>query len=363
MKIVFVSQPLSTGGAERVVASLANRFYELGHEIKIVVVDNGDSNVYFVHEQIEFVHISKPSNPMLDLLHRARVMRSFFSEYEPDIIIPFTTQKNISVLLATLFTKHKVIACERNNPREDPTNKVLRLLRKLLFWTADGYVFQTENAKRYFSKRIQKKSTVIPNPISDTLIEPWLGKKENRIVMASRLNPQKNIDMAIDAMKEISKRYPDYILEVYGKSYSGLYDYENHLKQRVAMEGLQKYVFFKGFCTDVHEQIKKASIFLITSNHEGMSNSLMEALALGLVCISTDDPNGGARALIQSNENGILIPVGDSNACIAAIDNILKNDILREKCSNNALKIRKELSSERIAEIWLEYISEIVSKR
>lgn len=360
MKIVFVSQPLSTGGAERVVAAFANKFSEMGHEIKIVVVDNGDENIYYTRPEIEFVHIAKPSNPIVDLLYRAGLMRAYFNEYKPDVIIPFTTQKNVSVLLSTLFTKHKVIACERNNPTSDPTNKILRMLRKLLFWTSDGFVFQTENAKKYFSRRIQRRSCVISNPINESIIEPWNGEKSKRIVMVNRLNSQKNIDMAIDTVSRLFQEYPDYILEIYGKSDEGLFEYERHLKQKVIDMSLQDKVIFKGFCPDVHERIKDATIFLITSNHEGMSNSLMEAMALGLVCISTDDPNGGAKALIKDHENGILIKVGSVEECYRAIDEVLSNSSLSEKISNNAIRIRNDLSIDVIADKWINYVKRLV---
>ena len=360
MKIVFVSQPLSAGGAERVVAALANKFYELGHEVKIVVVDNGDSNTYYTNPKIEIIHISKPQNPIIDLLYRAKEMRKYFKNYRPDVIIPFTTQKNVSVLLATLFSSETVIACERNNPANDPSNKALRLLRRLLFWTAKGYVFQTEEAKSYFSKGIQKRSCVIPNPINDSLITPVEGDKTNRIVMVCRLNSQKNIDMAIDSMKYIKESYPEYILEIYGKSYPGSHDYEDRLKKRVTNENLEKNVHFMGFRSDVHERIKDASIFLITSNHEGMSNSLMEAMALGLACISTDDSNGGARALISDHENGILIPVGDTRKCINAIGELISDKELAKKISKNAIRIREELSIERISCMWIDYIKTMI---
>ncbi len=360
MKIVFVSQPLSTGGAERVVAVLANRFYELGNEVKIIVVDNGDENIYYTHPEIEFIHIAKPANPIIDLLCRAIAMRKFFDEYKPDIIIPFTTQKNVSALLATLFSEHKVIACERNNPASDPTNKILRVLRKLLFWTAEGYVFQTEEAKNYFSRRIQKRACVIPNPIKFDLIQPWIGEREKKIIMASRLNPQKNIEMAIDAMKEILIDHSDYRLEIWGKSYDGCFEYEHSLKRRVVENRLDNNIFFMGFSPNIHEEMKDATAFLITSNHEGMSNSLMEALALGLPCISTDDSNGGARALIADHENGILISVGDTQGCINALEEIIVNAELRKKLSHNAVKIRDELSVDKISEKWINYIISVL---
>lgn len=360
MKIVFVSQPLSTGGAERVVAALANKFHEMGNEVRIVVVDNGDQNVYYTHPGIEFIHIDKPKNPIIDLLYRAKKMRCYFNDYKPDIIIPFTTQKNVSVLLATLFSKHKVIACERNNPASDPPNKFLRILRALLFWTAEGYVFQTNEARDYFSRKIQKKSIVIANPIKDDIIQPWEGDSEKRIVMASRLNAQKNIEMAINAMETIIKKFPDYKLEIYGKSYQGLYEYENMLKSMVKNKRLESVVLFKGFSPNIHEQIRSAKVFLITSNHEGMSNSLMEAMALGLPCISTDDPNGGARALIKDRINGILIPVGDATKCAEALEEVLSDYELASRISYNAKKIRNEMSIEKIASMWISYIESVI---
>lgn len=361
MKIVFVSQPLSTGGAERVVASLANKFSEWGHLVQIIVVDNGDDNVYYTRPEIKFYHIKKIQNPILDLMYRAKEMRHFFSEYRPDIIISFTTQKNVSTLLATLFSDHRVIACERNNPASDPSNQFLRVLRKLLFWTADGYVFQTREARDYFSRRIKRRSCVIPNPIKEDIIPVWNGNREKKIVMASRLHPQKNLDMAIDVMASISKIHPDYTLEIYGKSYSGQYDYENSLKQRVHDEGLDEIVLFKGFSSSIHENMKDALIFLITSNHEGMSNSLMEAMALGLPCISTDDSNGGARALIRDHKNGLLVSVGGVQECIQAVEELITNQELRELLSRNAQTIRDTLSIDKVAKKWIEYIQKVVS--
>ena len=132
MKIVFVTQPLSTGGTERVVAALANRFFELGHEVKIIIVDNGDENTYFTYKEIELVYVDKPNNLVIDFFHRARVMRKYLRKYKPDIVLPFATQKNVSVLFAMLLTNQKIIIAERNNPYKDPKSKYLRALRKLL---------------------------------------------------------------------------------------------------------------------------------------------------------------------------------------------------------------------------------------
>ncbi len=355
MKIVFVSQPLSTGGAERVIAALANRFHEIGHDVKIVVVDNGDSNVYYTHAGIEFIHIPKPSNPVYDLFYRAKVMRQYFNEYKPDIILPFTTQKNVSVLLATLFTDHTVIISERNNPYLDPKNKALRILRKMLYFTADGFVFQTDGAKAYFSKKIQVRSCVIANPLSDNLPVPWASERRKTIVMVNRLDPQKNLKMAIDAFAEVAKKYPDYNLEIFGKG-----PLQGEITEYVESMHLESKVFLRGFCKNVCEKIVDARIYLMTSDFEGMSNSLMEALAIGLPCISTDHPTGGAKALIRDHENGILIPVRDIDACVTAILELIEDEDLCCSLSDNSAKLRDELTVEHIANQWLSYINSII---
>lgn len=359
MKIVFVSQPLCSGGAERVVATLANAFDDRGHEVKIIIVENGDKNVYRTNDSIEIIHIDKPKNPLIDLLHRAGQMRSCFYQYKPDVIIPFTTQKNVSALLAALFTPYPVIVCERSTPKHDPANKMLRILRKFLFFTGEGFVFQTEAARQFFSKKIQSRSVVIPNPINDFMIEPYTQEKSQRIVMVCRIDRVKNIEMAIDAMTEIAKLHPGYTLEIYGKSYFGYEGYEDTLRKRAFDKNLEDVVVFKGFSNDVHNEIKDAEAFLLTSNHEGMSNALIEAMALGLPCVATDVDSGSVRAFIDDHYNGLLIPVEDTEACIRALDELLSDADLRKQISTNARKIREELSVNHISQRWMEYIKKV----
>lgn len=355
MKIVFVTQPLATGGTERVVAALANRFYELGHEVKIIIVDNGEENLYFTYDEIEIISVAKPNNPVLDFLYRAKEMRHYLKRYKPDIVLPFATQKNVSVLFAMLFTNQKIIISERNNPYKDPRSKYLRILRKLLYFTSDGFVFQTDEAKKYFSKRIQERSCVIANPVNSLLPDVWQGKREPRIVMVNRLDIQKNIKMGIVAFAHLIKKYPQYKLEIYGRG-----PLESELEEYILKKKLSGKVIMKGFCSNVTEQIRNAEVYLLTSDYEGMSNSLMEALALGLVCISTDHPTGGARALIKNGENGLLVPIRNTEACTKAIDKVLSSDSLKYNLSKNAVRIREQLSIENVAVQWETYIRKII---
>lgn len=84
---------------------------------------------------------------------------------------------------------------------------------------------------------------------------------------------------------------------------------------------------------------------------------MLEAMAMGLPCVCTDCPAGGARAVIKDGENGILTPVGDSHALYLAMKNVAKNPHLAQKLSENAVKIREEQSAKKITEEWMELIN------
>ena len=206
----------------------------------------------------------------------------------------------------------------------------------------------------YFSNKIQKKSCIIENPLSEGLPIPWTGKRKKNIVMVNRIDSQKNIYLAIEAFSKVLEKHPDYSLEIYGKG-----PLQKNIENYISSKNLSNYVFLRGFCSNVHEKIVDAGIYLLTSNFEGMSNSLMEALAIGLPCISTNHPTGGAEALIKNYENGILIPVGNVDACATAILKLIENVELAEKLSKNSTKIRDELTVCKIADKWISYINEI----
>ena len=97
-------------------------------------------------------------------------------------------------------------------------------------------------------------------------------------------------------------------------------------------------------------------MFIITSDFEGISNSLLEAMAAGLPCVSTDHTPGGARLLIQDHENGLLAPVADCEGLAAAMCEFAENPSLAEKCGNNAKDVVNRFDPQRIIDTWENYI-------
>ena len=220
-----------------------------------------------------------------------------------------------------------------------------------MYSKADNIVFQTNDAKNYFSKKIQAKSVVIPNPIKSNL--PYWNKENfnKEIITACRMTAQKNLKMLLDSFNIFSKKNGEYILSIYGEG-----EELNSLVSYAKEIGINDKVFFRGYCIDVHNKIKDSAIFVMTSDYEGISNAMLEALAIGIPTICTDCPIGGARQFIKDGVNGFLVPVRDYKMFSEKMDYLVNDKELMLSFYSNAIKIRDELEVKKILSRWEELL-------
>lgn len=353
-KILFVIGTLSNGGAERVVSVLAEEFVQKGYDISIITVyDN--KNDYVNNKSIKLISIQhRFKNRISRALEVIIGLRKIIKREGQEIVISFVWQENVYAILSNLFIKNNLIVSERNDPYHDPKNKCLAKARDFLYRFCDGVVFQTEDAKMYFATCIQKKSVTIPNPIKADL--PFWNEKgcHKTIITACRLMEQKNLPLLFDAFKNVLIEFPDYILKVFGEG-----ELREELSERINEMGLSNKIQLLGFSNNIHDEMASSSLFVISSDYEGISNSMLEALAIGVPVVSTDSPIGGARMFIESGKNGILTEVGSCNDLTMAIKHILSDKDYAARISYEARKIREELLPWKIAEKWLKYIEGI----
>ena len=293
----------------------------------------------------------KADNKVKDRFFRYAALRKKIMRYKPDVVLSMPEDIGIYVILALIGSKIPVCVSERNNPWVMPDVKITRLLRKIAYPLADGIIFQTDMAKSYFPKNIQKKGIVLSNPVDIARIpEPYKGIRQNVFVAVGRLERQKNFPMLIKAFSIFYQREKNFKLVIYGEGRE-----RANLESLIKELGLDGVVLLPGRNKDVLNAINDASAFILSSDYEGMPNALIEAMCMGMPVISTDCPSGGPRELIENQENGILIPVGDEDALVDALFSII-DVTLAEKMSKKSSELRYALTSISIFENWEKYL-------
>ena len=355
MRIMFCIDSLTKGGAERVVSVLANWLSEKGNDIEIVTF-SGLKPQYPLDKKIKVVDLNQTNgNKITKLFGRVKSLKNEYSSFNPDVILSFLPYASMIALLANKRDKRKLIVSVRNDPNTEYKPLKYKYLKHCLYPKVDGFVMQTKEMKDYFSKTIQDKSVVIPNPVSDSFLgKAYSGKRNKEIVSVGRLYEQKNHKLLIDSFSELPSRFDDYKLIIYGEGYL-----RNELQSYIAKKGLQNRVLLAGKVDDVANKIRKSACFVLSSDYEGMPNALMEAMALGLPVVSTDCPCGGPKELIQNGKNGVLVEIDSREELKNAIVKILDDDSFSSKISNNAQKITDVFNSDVICKKWDKTIMEI----
>ncbi|MDE5855237.1 MAG: glycosyltransferase [Ruminococcus sp.] len=350
MKIVFFIPRMSGGGAERVVANLANEFDKRGNSV-LIYTPTDQNSFYQLRSSVRIVgenySVSK-KKVLRQVMLAINGIKLWFAYQKkiriekPDVVISFLTETNC-IALTHKHKNYKLIVSERNDPTK--YSKVIQLITKKLYCKADALVCQSHRVAKFFGFGNTK---VIPNPI-DTMIIPtsYKGVRKKRVCAVGRLMFQKNFANLIKAFSLLSKEFGEYTLEIYGDG-----PLRTELHQLIYDLNLSKRVKLMGAHKDVLERIKDSSLFVMSSNYEGYPNALAEAMAIGLPVICTDFDSGTARELV-GEKNGCLVPVNDSNALAEAMEYLLCYPEIRDAMSMENQKISDSLAVEKIADQWL----------
>ena len=353
MKCLFVAPGMLFGGAERVMSILANEWGKNNVETMILVTETEEISKYHLSDKVTIISCYEEKNgayfPQLNIIKK---VRNICKEWKPDVVISFYNDLCALTALAITGLHIPLIYSERNDPNKTNQGNAGRLYRKIIEYMADKIVFQTTGAQRCYTKSVQEKSTVILNPLNTYgfPIHDFLHEK-HEIVSVGRLEAQKNQKLLIDAFALIAKDFPEYQLTIYGEG-----SLRKELEDYIKAKGLQERGSLPGSKNNIQEHIKDASLFVLSSDYEGIPNALIEAMAIGLPCVSTDCSPGGARELIEDGVNGLITPCGDAKKLSDAMRMMLSNKSYAKACGIEALKIRKKTDVKKISEKWLRYM-------
>jgi len=354
-KITFFITKLGHGGAERVATVLANYCVSLKDVQIDAVITYDTESTYKLDEGITIYTLPYSKLSVLRKIRRMFEINSVLKKIEPDVVVSIPQGANAYIAISKLInhSKYKIIFSQRSDPSCEYTTMFKQFFGYSVFKTADIIVFQTEEAANFFPNYLKKKGEIILNPISEDLPSHNIDDENCDIVTFCRIEKVKNLQLLIRAFSKVHKIYPFLNLRVWGKG-----SQEDNLRKLIEELEMDNSIFLEGHTDRVHEMIKNAMIYVNSSDHEGVSNAMLESMCIGLPVICTDCPVGGARSIIDDHENGILVPVNDENGMISAILGLVENRDLREKLSSNAKKLKKKIAYPEIIKQWMNVIQQ-----
>lgn len=360
MRISLFISSLSGGGAERVVCNIANYLSAAGHKVDILTMSETEAAEVLREDIRHIALLSKAERGLSPVNNLKRIARlgKYMKHQNVDAYVVFLPRTTMLMLSLRKLTKAPIVASERVDPSSYP-EKLQKQLQKVCA-KADGYVFQTDEAADWYAPYLKGVAyEVIPNAINPAFIRPkYEGEREKTIVAAGRFSQQKNFPLLIRAFAKVADKFPEHRLVIYGQG-NLLESYQSLAKEL----GVAQRVEFPGFVADMPQRLEKAGMFVLSSDYEGMPNALMEAMALGLPCVSTDCGGGGAKFLVRDGENGLLVPQKDVDAMARAMDKILSDQEFAKKLGGNARALQETLAPEKIYGQWEAFIKKTVQDR
>ena len=386
------------GGAERVAALLLNEFHRQGHHCEFLLTNDtqdkvvrndlsADIPIIFLQDfeskcgaidrlfyyllrwygsiTCRLFELFKRSVPVhfaycsfVSQYHeKIKALREYLKKRPNSTVITFLQPSIPMVMLAARGLTNKVIFSERGDARRLMQNRYGKKFIKKYYERADVVVFQTVDARDSYPENIADKGVIIVNPLTPHLPPPFTGERRKVINTFCRISKQKNLPLLLEAFKRVHDRHPDYQLHIIGDALNDEGEaVKANLKQYIVENHLESVVTFIPFSLSVHLDIISDSMYVNSSNYEGISNAMLEAMAIGLPTICTDCPISGAKAIIKDHENGLLVPIRDVNALTSAIIEMIENPYLAKKLSGNGIKLHEMLNVENIANRWLELL-------
>ena len=347
---LWLNASLTHGGSERVMSLLASGFAERGLKSRMVLLREGKNVMYDVSPRLETVqmHYRTTNRALLFLIRLIRI-RKMVKQDRPKAVICFMWDLNAVTLLACLGLKCRVLVSERAFPLRGRQGLHRRFTQNWLYRTAYRVVLQTEDVKQYYPKKVQEKAIVIPNPIRSDLQPPWEGERKKEIVAAGRCVEQKNFPLLRESFAAFHETHPTWRLTIYGGG-----RLQSLLEEKIRQLGLGEAVNLPGVVKNLPDRIRDAGMFVSSSDFEGISNVMLEAMASGLPSICTDCPVGGAAMVIQDGVNGMLVPVGNREELTRAMARVADDPAFAEKIGREALGVRERFALDRVVQQWAE---------
>ena len=363
MRLTLVIPSLRGGGAERVMATMANFWARRGWPVTLLTFDDGREPPFYALDPAVTRHplgLAQKSGSSVqgvaNNLRRAWILRRAVAASRPDVVVSFMDQTNVLVLLATRALRLPVVVAEHSDPAQQRLSWSWEKLRRLIYPQADAIVMLSDAAKSYFPPHIQERVRVVPNPVVvDRVVAgrpsdpPPVGPT---LIAVGRLSQEKGFDLLLEAFALVAPSHPAWRLTIWGEG-----TLRGDLERLRDDLGLRERVALPGATGEIHQRMEEADLFVLSSRYEGFPMALCEAMALGLPVVSFDCPSG-PRQIVRPGVDGLLVPAADVGALAESLDLLMGDPAERHRLAANAPAVLERFGLERVMAVWDDLLRE-----
>jgi GalNAc-alpha-(1->4)-GalNAc-alpha-(1->3)-diNAcBac-PP-undecaprenol alpha-1,4-N-acetyl-D-galactosaminyltransferase len=362
-RLTLVVPSLALGGAERVVARMANHWAAAGDHVTVITLSAAKTDTYSLDPAVTRIALdlmresAGSIRAVINNLIRVRRLRAAIRRSQPDTVISFIDRMNVVTLLACRPLDVDTVISERIDPSRQPLDNTWSWLRRSVYPWAQALVVQTEAVRLQMETVMGGREIyVIPNavdvPAADASAREQRKSTDGsqQIAAMGRLTPQKGFDLLIDAFAQAAEGHPRWSLTILGEGPE-----RAGLEALIRARGLEGRVRLAGWEAEPSAVLRNCDAFVLSSRFEGFPNALLEAMALGLPAISFDCPSGPAE-IIRHKVDGLLVPPGDVPALSAAIRSLMSDDPFRARLGKEAVRVVERFSSESYFAAWDEVL-------
>lgn len=342
-KVAFVIDELEVGGSQRQLYLMATGLASRGWPVTVICLQP----ILAMAEEFTAagvpVHLLR-KRTVLDV-QLLLALRRFFTRERIDIVHAFSSTAEFFACVAARACGRRFVASIRNYNERLP--RLHRAAKRFACLLADAVVANSQAGATAAVRNgvvPSRKTHVIPNgvvfqplPLSREEARRQLGITDPAFVALSvgRLVREKGYDVTLEIAKRVSPQFPQALFLIAGDG-----PFRDTLAQRLAALGLEGRVRFLGERRDIGRLLAAADVYLNTSVSEGLSNSIMEAMAAGKVVLAT--AVGGTTELIDDGNTGLLFPSGDVEAGVQRLERLAKDVAMRETLGAQAQRMMHE---------------------
>lgn len=357
-RVLIFIHSLQGGGAERVAADLSAYWAQAGSEVMLVTQQDAEHDAYALSPAVQRVALNTAGaggglRGIWSNLGRVWALRRLIKQFRPDIVLGMMTTASVLAVLAARGLPCRVIATEHTHPPSQSLSSMWLRLRRYAYPRATRVVALTRGTADWLAQNVPGSAlAVIPNPVHWPLpsalpvLTPPPGAGRRRLLAVGRLHVDKGFDLLIQAYAAIADAHAQWDLVILGEG-----EERRSLEQQVRQAGLAGRISLPGRAGNIGQWYDSADLYVLSSRYEGLSNTLLEAMASGLAAVCFDCDTG-PREIVRPGVDGVLVHNGDVPALAAALSAAMADEAGRQAMAQRAIDVRERFSARRVLDLW-----------